>query len=79
MEGGTVSEVVESRAPELRPGDVVLGYTGWQEYAAADAKALRKLDPALAPVTTALGVLGMPGMTAYTGLLNIGQPKPVRP
>ncbi|HWR51114.1 MAG TPA: NADP-dependent oxidoreductase [Bryobacteraceae bacterium] len=76
MEGGTVSEVVESHAPELRPGEVVLGYTGWQEYAAADAKALRKLDPALAPVTTALGVLGMPGMTAYTGLLNIGQPKP---
>lgn len=76
MEGGTVSEVVESRSPDLRPGDIVLGYTGWQEAAAADVKTLRKLDPAVAPVTTALGVLGMPGMTAYTGLLNIGQPKP---
>lgn len=76
MEGGAVSEVVESRAPELHPGDLVLAYTGWQEYAVADAAGLRKLDPGLAPVTTALGVLGMPGMTAYTGLLNIGQPKP---
>lgn len=76
MEGGTVSEVVESRRPEVVAGDVVLGYSGWQEYAVADASTLRKLDPGLAPVTTALGVLGMPGMTAYTGLLNIGEPKP---
>jgi NADPH-dependent curcumin reductase CurA len=76
MEGGTVSEVVESRTPEIAAGDVVLGYCGWQEHAVADARALRKLDPGLAPVTTALGVLGMPGMTAYTGLLNIGHPEP---
>ena len=75
MEGGAVSEVVESRADGLRPGDFVLGHTGWQEYAVAPAKALRKLDPNAAPASTALGVLGMPGMTAYTGLLNIGQPK----
>ena len=75
MEGGTVSEVVESRVGDLRPGDLVVGYTGWQEYSVMSAKVLRKVDPARAPISTALGVLGMPGMTAYTGLLNIGQPK----
>jgi NADPH-dependent curcumin reductase CurA len=76
MEGGTVSEVVESRSPRFVPGDMVLGYTGWQEYAVAAANSLQKLDPARASVSTALGVMGMPGMTAYTGLLNIGRPKP---
>jgi hypothetical protein len=75
MEGGTVSEVVESKAADLRPGDLVVGRTGWQEYAVASGKALRKIDPARAPISTALGVLGMPGLTAYTGLLNIGRPK----
>ncbi len=75
MEGGTVCEVVESRTAGLRPGEIVLAHTGWQEYATADAAGLRKIDPSLAPVSTALGVLGMPGMTAYTGLLNIGQPR----
>ena len=75
MEGGTVSEVIESKSQLLNPGDVVLSYTGWQEYAVAQAQAVRKLNPDAAPVSTALGVLGMPGMTAYTGLLNIGQPK----
>jgi len=54
----------------------VLGMAGWQEYAVSDGSGLRRLDPNAAPVSTALGVLGMPGMTAYTGLLNIGQPKP---
>jgi hypothetical protein len=54
----------------------VLASTGWQTHPRASAKGLRKIDPALAPVSTALGVLGMPGMTAYTGLLNIGAPKP---
>jgi NADPH-dependent curcumin reductase CurA len=76
MQAGTVSKVVESKSPVFAPGDIVLAYTGWQEYAVADAKTAQKLDPSAAPVTTALGVLGMPGMTAYTGLLNIGQPKP---
>jgi NADPH-dependent curcumin reductase len=75
MEGGTVSEVVESKVDNLRPGDIVLGRTGWQEYAVTDGGTLQKIDPALAPISTALGVLGMPGMTAYTGLLNIGRPK----
>ena len=75
MEGGTVAEVVESRHPGLKPGDVVLSHSGWQSHAVAEGRGLRKLDPAVAPVTTALGVLGMPGFTAYAGLLTIGQPK----
>ena len=75
MEGGAVSEVLESRAAGLRPGDLVVGHTGWQEYSVASGKALQRIDPARAPISTALGVLGMPGMTAYTGLLNIGRPK----
>jgi NADPH-dependent curcumin reductase CurA len=75
MVGGTVGEVIESNAPALRPGDVVSAYTGWQEYGVQDASTVRKLDPGEAPVTTALGVLGMPGFTAYSGLTQIGQPK----
>ena len=75
MEGGTVAEVLESRHPDYRPGDIVLSHSGWQSHAVADAKAVRKLDPSQAPVTTALGVLGMPGFTAYAGLLTIGRPK----
>ncbi|AXK45924.1 NADP-dependent oxidoreductase [Brachybacterium saurashtrense] len=74
--GGTVSEVVESTVEDLSPGDVVLGYGGWQEYSVEDAAGLRRLDPAVAPVSTALGVLGMPGFTAYAGLLAIGRPAP---
>jgi NADPH-dependent curcumin reductase CurA len=78
--GGTgVSPVAASGqrgASELTPGDIVLAQSGWQEYAVADAKTLRRLDPSAAPVSTALGVLGVPGLTAYTGLFNIGQPKP---
>ena len=75
MEGGTVGEVVASKNERFREGDIVLGHAGWQEYGISDGQRLRKLDPAAAPIQTALGVLGMPGMTAYTGLLNIGQPK----
>jgi NADPH-dependent curcumin reductase CurA len=76
MVGGTVGEIVASRNPKFSVGDIVLGYGGWQEYALSSGTALRKLDPAAAPVSTALGVLGMPGMTAYVGLLEIGQPEP---
>ena len=75
MCGHTVSEVVESRHPDFRAGDVVAGYDGWREYAASNGKDVRKLDPAAGPVSTALGVLGMPGATAYVGLFDIGQPK----
>ncbi|MGK9233417.1 NADP-dependent oxidoreductase [Inquilinus limosus] len=76
MVGGAVGRVVASNHPGFAPGDIVEGRTGWQDYALSDGTGLRKVDPALAPVSTALGVLGMPGMTAYTGLLTIGQPKP---
>ena len=75
MVGGVVGEVVRSNAPELAPGDIVEGMLGWQEYAAAKPKALRKVDPTIAPISTALGVLGMPGMTAYFGVTDICQPK----
>src|ERR1700735_2409881 len=75
MVGGTVGEVVASNDPGFRPGDAVLGYGGWQSYSVQPAGWLRKLDPDQVPVTTALGVLGMPGFTAYAGLTQIGQPK----
>jgi NADPH-dependent curcumin reductase len=76
MVGGTVGEIVASRNARFVAGDTVLGYGGWQDYAISGGIGLRKLDPAAAPVTAHLGVLGMPGMTAYAGLLEIGQPKP---
>jgi len=76
MVGGTVCEVVESRTPRREAGDLVLAYTGWQTYAAVDARHTRRLDPSAAPISTALGVLGMPGFTAYAGLLEIGRPQP---
>src|SRR6266536_6309781 len=75
MCGHTVSQVVSSRNPDFRVGDFVTGYDGWQQFGASSGKDLRKLDPSLAPISTAIGVLGMPGMTAYVGLLDIGQPK----
>ena len=76
LPGATVGEVVESRDPSRAVGDVVLAYGGWQGYSVAPAKHTRKLDPDAAPVSTALGVLGMPGFTAYAGLTQIGKPKP---
>ena len=76
MVGGTIAEVVASRHPQYAEGDIVLGAAGWQEYALSDGAGLRKLDPRAAPISTALGVLGMPGMTAYVGLTEIGRPKP---
>ena len=75
MVGHTVSQVVESRNPAFAAGDFVTGYDGWREGAVSKGADLRKLDPSLA-ISTAIGVLGMPGMTAYVGLLDIGQPKP---
>jgi NADPH-dependent curcumin reductase CurA len=76
MEGGTVCEVIASNNPAFEKGDVVLSRAGWQTHALSDGKGLTKLDPKLAPLSTAVGVLGMPGMTAYTGLLDIGKPQP---
>ncbi len=71
-----IGEVVESRSPDFQPGDIVTGMLDWRLYNAVKAGELRKVDPRLAPITTALGVLGMTGLTAYFGLLDIGQPKP---
>src|SRR3954454_16897857 len=76
IEAGTVSEVVASNNPKFQKGDIVLSRAGWQTHLVSDGSGLRKLDPKLSPISTAVGVLGMPGMTAYTGLLEIGQPKP---
>lgn len=73
--GGTVGEVIESRDPAFTKGDQVLSYSGWQTHAIETGKQLRKLDASEVSVTTALGVFGMPGFTAYSGLLTIGQPK----
>lgn len=75
MVGGTVCQVVQSRHPRFAAGDYALAYTGWQTHAVVDGTTLRRLDPAVAPLSTALGVLGMPGFTGYAGLLKIGQPK----
>ena len=76
IESGVVGEVVESRSPQFQIGDTVTGMLGWRLYDSVKAEQLRKVDPRLAPVTTALGVLGVTGLTAYFGLLDIGQPKP---
>jgi NADPH-dependent curcumin reductase len=77
MVGGTIGEVVESKAPGLEPGELVLAYSGWQRYGVARGDTVQKLDPASGiPATDFLGVLGMPGCTAYVGLAKIGQPKP---
>jgi NADPH:quinone reductase len=72
--GGAVGKVVESADPAFSIGDIVEGRLGWQEYALMRGKELRKIDPSLAPISTAVGVLGMPGLTAYFGLLEICHP-----
>jgi NADPH-dependent curcumin reductase CurA len=76
MVGGTVSQVIESKNPAFAAGDFVVGYDGWQDFGLSSGRELRKLDPSSAPISTAIGTLGMPGLTAYVGLLDIGQPKP---
>ena len=75
MTAGAVGEVLTSRSPGFAPGDKVLGMFGWADHGCLPGTQLRKLDPAHGPVTTALGVLGMPGFTAWHGLTAIGQPK----
>ncbi len=75
MHGETVARVVESRHPQYASGDWVVVRNGWQEYGLSDGQGVRPLDPALAPPSTALGVLGMPGLTGYAGLVGVGQPR----
>lgn len=75
MEAGCVGEIIESNHAELRIGDIVEGSFGWGTHAVSDGENLRRIDPSLAPIQTALGVLGMPGLTAWVGLQEYGRPK----
>jgi len=75
MIGGTVGEVIESKNPKFAAGDKVLGMFGWQQYGLSDGKGLNKIDASRVPMPAYLGVLGMPGVTAWVGLLDICQPK----
>ncbi len=75
MVGSTVSQVVKSNHAQFSVGDFVVGYDGWQSYAISKGEALIKLDPNQLPISYALGITGMPGMTAYFALLDIGKPK----
>ncbi|KKL94056.1 hypothetical protein LCGC14_1868510, partial [marine sediment metagenome] len=75
MEGGGVGEVIASNDDRFAPGDIVMGGTGWTTHASLPGNALRKVDPSIAPIQTALGVLGMPGITAWTGLNTILEAK----
>lgn len=75
MTGGGVGRVIASRNPGFAVGDIVMGDTGWQTHCLTSGGGFRKVDPSLAPISTSLGVLGMPGLTAYFGLLDLGKPK----
>lgn len=75
MVGGTVCEVVSSRNDKFNSGGLVTAYTGWQDFAVSDGSGVMPVDPRIKPPSYALGVLGMPGLTAYVGLLDIGQPQ----
>ena len=75
MVGGTVGEVVESRNPKFAVGDQVVGMLGWQQYGCSGGVGLNKIDASRVPMSAFLGVLGMPGVTAWVGLLDICQPK----
>ena len=76
MHGECVGQVVESRHAQFAPGELVVVKNGWQEFGLSDGTGVRKIDPAIAPPSTALGVLGMPGLTGYAGLVYLGEPKP---
>lgn len=76
MVGETVAQVVDSRHPGFKSGEYVAVRNGWQQYALSNGQGVRKLDPAVAPVSTALGVLGMPGLTGYAGTVYLGEPRP---
>ncbi len=74
--GGIVGEIAASRHPGFAVGDIVEGRLGWQEYGVSDGAGMTLIDPSLAPISTALGILGMPGLTAYFGLREVGRPEP---
>jgi NADPH-dependent curcumin reductase CurA len=76
MVGETVAQVIESRHADFAPGDHVAVRNGWQQYALSSGQGVRKLDPSTAPLSTALGVLGMPGLTGWAGTVHLAQPLP---
>ena len=76
MVGETIAQIVDSRHPGFAAGEYVSVRNGWQTYAVSDGTGVRKIDPQAAPLSTALGVLGMPGLTGYAGLVYLGEPKP---
>lgn len=76
MIGGTVAEVIESKNPKYQVGDMVVGMAGWQQYQVTDGSMLRKIDTSVISPSAYLGSVGMPGVTAWYGLTQIGQPKP---
>ncbi len=73
--GGVVGEVVESKNNDFKTGEIVEGRLGWSDFSVSNGSNIRKIDPTLAPISTSLGVVGMPGLTAYFGLLDIGKAK----
>src|SRR5271157_1353306 len=75
MGGGAVGKVLASRRPGFAEGEFVTGMFGWQQYTISDGRGVMKVDPRLAPISTSLGVLGMPGLTAYFGLLDVCAPR----
>ncbi|HPF27842.1 MAG TPA: NADP-dependent oxidoreductase [Steroidobacteraceae bacterium] len=76
MVGETVAQIVESRHADFKSGDYVAVRNGWQQYALSSGQGVRKLDASVAPISTALGVLGMPGLTGFAGTVSLGEPKP---
>jgi NADPH-dependent curcumin reductase CurA len=75
MPGEAISRVVESKHPDFASGDVIAAHSGWQAHSVVNAADARPIDPAVGPLSTFLGILGMPGLTAYAGLLRLGEPK----
>lgn len=73
--GETIGEVIESKNPDLAVGEMISFRGGWQEYAVTDGSEIQRVDPRIDPSSLALGILGMPGLTAYAGLLHLGEPK----
>ena len=73
MVGGVIAQVIESKYTDIQVGDIVNASIGWQEYGIAQGEGLRKIDPSIAPISTGAGILGMPGLTAYFGLLEVGK------
>lgn len=75
LRGEAICEVVNSKHPEFAIGDIVSYFAGWQQFSVSDGQQVSKIDPRISPPSLALGILGMPGLTAYAGLIDLGEPK----